>query len=79
MSVDKTAVRVREMFGQIAPRYDLLNRLLSAGIDQRWRKKTVRLVPPDYTGLPAETAVQLVQGARPRPLSVESPSRREAR
>jgi demethylmenaquinone methyltransferase/2-methoxy-6-polyprenyl-1,4-benzoquinol methylase len=46
MIVDKSAERVREMFGQIARRYDLLNHLLSLGIDRSWRRRTTRLVPP---------------------------------
>jgi demethylmenaquinone methyltransferase / 2-methoxy-6-polyprenyl-1,4-benzoquinol methylase len=38
------AARVREMFAEIAPRYDLLNHLLSLNIDKRWRRFVIRKV-----------------------------------
>lgn len=41
-TLDKSSERVRDMFAQIAPRYDLLNHLLSLNIDKRWRAKTLR-------------------------------------
>lgn len=34
------------MFDNIAPRYDFLNHLLSAGIDIRWRRKAIKLLRP---------------------------------
>ena len=38
--------RVREMFSRIAPRYDLLNHLLSLQLDRLWRARAARRLQP---------------------------------
>jgi demethylmenaquinone methyltransferase/2-methoxy-6-polyprenyl-1,4-benzoquinol methylase len=48
---EKTA-RVRAMFDAIAPRYDLVNRLMTFGLDRGWRRAAV-----DALGLPPGSAV----------------------
>jgi demethylmenaquinone methyltransferase/2-methoxy-6-polyprenyl-1,4-benzoquinol methylase len=40
---DKSAA-VQSMFSDIAPRYDLLNHLLSLNIDKRWRRRAVDIL-----------------------------------
>jgi demethylmenaquinone methyltransferase/2-methoxy-6-polyprenyl-1,4-benzoquinol methylase len=45
-AVDKSEHRVRQMFSDIADRYDFLNHLLSLNVDRYWRWQTVRRVPP---------------------------------
>ena len=44
MHVDKQEIRggSGEMFDIIASRYDLLNRVISFGLDQSWRRKAIR-------------------------------------
>ena len=45
-TVDKSEERVRQMFGEISGRYDLMNHVLSGGVDYYWRWRTIRAVPP---------------------------------
>lgn len=37
--------QVREMFDNIAPAYDFMNRAMTLGIDRSWRRKAVELLP----------------------------------
>jgi demethylmenaquinone methyltransferase/2-methoxy-6-polyprenyl-1,4-benzoquinol methylase len=38
---------VRRIFSEIAPRYDLLNHLLSFNIDRRWRRRAIAVLDPE--------------------------------
>ena len=48
------------MFDRIADRYDLLNRIISLGIDQRWRRQTTAALV-----LPAGPPAHRWQGTPP--------------
>lgn len=59
------------MFDRVAPRYDLLNHLLSANLDRRWRKRALeQLGEPraervlDLCGGTADLSIELVRGNR---------------
>jgi len=48
--LSKRSQEIRSMFGRIAHRYDLLNRLLSLGQDVRWRRLVVERIDALGTG-----------------------------
>src|SRR5436305_599134 len=51
MDVSKSPARIAGMFDAIAGRYDLLNHLLSAGIDRRWRRQAIESLSLNGTEL----------------------------
>lgn len=54
--IEKDAAKIERMFSDIAPRYDLLNRLLSMGIDQRWRNAAIKNLAPRAGGVYLDVA-----------------------
>ena len=64
------AARVRAMFDEIAPRYDLLNHLLSLNIDKLWRSLTVREVR-DVLEHPGARALDLCCGTGDLSIALE--------
>jgi demethylmenaquinone methyltransferase/2-methoxy-6-polyprenyl-1,4-benzoquinol methylase len=71
VSPDKTPDRIAGMFDAIAPRYDLLNHLLSAGIDRRWRKRAIASL--GLTG--RETLIDVCTGTADVALEASSAAR----
>lgn len=64
---------VEQMFDRIAPRYDLLNRVLSLGIDVWWRKRAIGYLKPaqpavilDVATGTADVAILLAKILKPR-------------
>jgi demethylmenaquinone methyltransferase / 2-methoxy-6-polyprenyl-1,4-benzoquinol methylase len=57
-TLDKTPSRIAGMFDAIAPRYDLLNGVLSAGLDRYWRRRAIRSLA--FTG--RETLLDVCTG-----------------
>lgn len=53
---------VRRMFDGVAPRYDLLNHVLSGNMDKLWRARTVKLLAPEISA-PGAVVVDLCCGS----------------
>jgi len=66
--------RVREMFDNIAPKYDLLNTLLSFGMHKCWKRKAIRLLKKDHVrsflDVATGTADLAIMAARLKPEQV---------
>ena len=74
---DAKAAAVRGMFDTIAPRYDMINRIMTFRLDVRWRRKAVRLLALPTGSLVLDLAsgtgdlcIDLVR-ADQRPVSVD--------
>jgi demethylmenaquinone methyltransferase / 2-methoxy-6-polyprenyl-1,4-benzoquinol methylase len=55
---DEKARAVRQMFDAVAPRYDLVNRIMTFRLDTRWRRRAVR----QLALAPGSTVIDLASG-----------------
>lgn len=66
--LDKRRAEIQGMFSQVAPRYDLLNRLLSARRDVVWRRTAAQALGVEPDGL----VLDLCSGTGDQALAVQS-------
>jgi demethylmenaquinone methyltransferase/2-methoxy-6-polyprenyl-1,4-benzoquinol methylase len=52
VDLDKSGSTIRDMFGKVARRYDLLNHLLSGGLDRFWRRRAAAALSSLPPGAP---------------------------
>ncbi len=50
LPLDREGARIRAMFARVAPRYDLLNHLLSGSLDRAWRRRLARSLATQLPG-----------------------------
>ena len=59
------------MFSEIAPTYDLLNRLLSFGVDQRWRAEAARTVLAPFASAAQVRVLDVASGTGDLTLAIK--------
>ncbi len=74
--LDKSGRAIRDMFAAVARRYDLLNHLLSAGLDLWWRRRAAAAAlelapgPPGSGGSPGALVLDLCAGTGDQALAL---------
>ena len=74
---DEKVTAVREMFDTIAPRYDLVNRIMTFRMDVGWRRRAIAdlALPADSTVLDIAAGTgdlcRMLQDARLRPIGID--------
>jgi demethylmenaquinone methyltransferase/2-methoxy-6-polyprenyl-1,4-benzoquinol methylase len=62
LPLDKSGAAIRDMFAGVAPRYDLLNHLLSGALDFVWRRRAAKALQAVRTRFPGVPVLDLCCG-----------------